>query len=287
MQDGVRDEVALDEGVDGARTHRGGHVARLQVAQERVDEHPVTGLDRDLGEVLVRPVHGIAGLERGDGAPAVRFEPRPGLGRGQEQLAELVGEASGGEHGQAAREIHLALLHHHPDPRVLGVRRAEDRAALAGLVDGVLLRDLEDRHRRGIAGADERDLAAGRDPCGGRGIDRRGDRDGPEQAVRGAHLVAHPAPVGLAHEARERRETADAEHHDVARLARGDRHRGQGGGALARGGKGIAFGHQGLERRSTVRADETRHRNTSRSPTVAAQCGNDREMFREGQAVFS
>ena len=89
MHDGVRDEVAADERVDGASPHRGRHVARLQVAEQRMDEHAVAYLDRDLGQVLVRSVHRVAGLERGDGTPTVGLEARPRLGRGQEQPAEL------------------------------------------------------------------------------------------------------------------------------------------------------------------------------------------------------
>jgi hypothetical protein len=51
-----------------------------------------------------------------------------------------------------------------------------------------------------------------------------GQRDGdrPEQAVGRLHAVAHALPVAVRHEAVERREAADAQHDDVALLARAD-----------------------------------------------------------------
>src|SRR5207237_7706848 len=44
----------------------------------------------------------------------------------------------------------------------------------------------------------------------------------PEDAAAGAHAVAHAPPVRVRHEALERREAAEAEHHEVALLARAD-----------------------------------------------------------------
>ena len=85
------------------------------------------------------------------------------------------------------------------------------------------------------------------------GIDRQGDRDGPEQAVRGAHVVADAAPVRLSHESVERRESADAEHHDITRLARRDRHRRKAAGPGTSRGQGFApraSGAAGTHRRS-------------------------------------
>ena len=90
-----------------------------------------------------------------------------------------------------------------------------------------------------VVGVGERDLGAGRDRVGEAAGRRERDRDRPEEAARGAIAVADAAPVGLGHEALERREAADAEHDEVALLARGDAQRGQtrGPGASPRRGR--------------------------------------------------
>ena len=51
-----------------------GNVAGLQVAEQRMHEHAVADLDRDLGQIFVRAVHRVAGLERGDARPAEPLE---------------------------------------------------------------------------------------------------------------------------------------------------------------------------------------------------------------------
>ena len=109
-------------------------------------------------------------------------------------------------------------------------------------------------------GSDERDVGALPNPAGSPGIDRHGDRDWPEETVRGAHVVADPAPVRLAHEAVERREPTDPEHHDIARLARRHRHRRQAGGALARRLQIRARGHQRPQGRAAMGLHEICHR---------------------------
>ena len=72
-----------------------------------------------------------------------------------------------------------------------------------------------------------------RDRAGGALVGGQRDRDRPEQAARHLHAVAHALPVGMGHEAVERREAADAEHDDVALFARADAQPGQRRGARA------------------------------------------------------
>ena len=124
-----------------------------------------------------------------------------------------------------------ACSEHHLDARVLGVGRAEDRRALVRLVDRVLLRHHHRRQRLPVVGIDERDLVPGADRVDERLVGRQRDRDRPEQAARRLHAVADALPVGVRHEALERREAADAEHDDVALLARADGEPGQRRGA--------------------------------------------------------
>ena len=61
--DAVARVVAVDEDLVRLHPRRGRHVVRLRLADERVDEEPVDGLERALGQVLVRPVDRVAGLE--------------------------------------------------------------------------------------------------------------------------------------------------------------------------------------------------------------------------------
>ena len=76
-------EIVFDQDVDGVDPDLRRDVARLEGAQDLMDEQAVADLDGDLGQILVRAVHGIAGLEGGDRGPAVVLEQGQGLGRAQ------------------------------------------------------------------------------------------------------------------------------------------------------------------------------------------------------------
>jgi hypothetical protein len=139
------------------------------------------------------------------------------------------------------------------------VGRAEHRNAFVCLVDRVLLAHFhggEDVVRIGI---DERDIGADLDALGRRLVSRKRYRDRPEETACGAISVAHAAPVCVRHEARERREAADAEHDDVAFFARADAELRQRLRAGALGGEGIAFEQQRIERAGPVGANQTGH----------------------------
>jgi hypothetical protein len=63
----------------------------------------------------------------------------------------------------------------------------------------------------------------------------------------------------MRHEAIERCEAADAEHDEIALLARGDAYRTQRARPCALGRKRLAGGHQRLERSPPMRVDQAGH----------------------------
>jgi hypothetical protein len=75
-----------------------------------------------------------------------------------------------------------------------------------------------------------------------------------------AHFGAHAQVVGAVHEAVERREPADAEHDEVAPLARAHAHPRKRQRAPAFRGERLAGKHEGFEEASAVRRYECRHR---------------------------
>ena len=66
--------VVLHQHLVAAHPHVGGDVAGLGLADQRVDEEAVAGLQRRLGQVLVGAVDRVAGLEGDDLLPAARLE---------------------------------------------------------------------------------------------------------------------------------------------------------------------------------------------------------------------
>ena len=164
-------------------------------------------------------VHRVARLESCDLRPAERFEGGARLGGRHEERAITRAEAAVGEHLHGTGEVHLALRHHHLHARMLAVGGAEDARALVRLVDGVLLGDAHRREQPAVIGIGKRDLRAHCDRVGPGAGRRERDRDRPEDARRGAVAVADAFPVGVGHEAVQRREAADAQHHEVALLA--------------------------------------------------------------------
>ena len=82
------------------------------------------------------------------------------------------------------------------------------------------------------------------------------DGDRPEDAVRHAHVVAYAAPGVVAHEARQRREAADAHHHQVPGLPGADGDGGQRCGARPLCLEGGALQEQRTKLCGAVWADE-------------------------------
>jgi hypothetical protein len=203
-----QDVVAVDPGLCG-------HVVRLRVADERVDEQPVDRLERDLRQVLVRAVDRVPGLEADHAAPAALGERRAGLGGVERELRELgLGPL---EHRHLAGEVPVVLREQAGHARVRVVGRAEAALGLALLVVLVDLLDVEH-------GEQAPRLVGQGDAIAGRwGRHREADGQRPRQAARKAHLVDDALVVLAAHEALERRERTGGEHVEVGSLARGDR----------------------------------------------------------------
>ncbi len=259
----VRDEVVIHEGLDGPDADIRWDVAGLELAQELVDVEPVADLDRDLGKVFMAAVHRVAELKGGNGAPALFLEDSAGFGRTLVDTAELPREIRLAEDLNRPCEVHVLLFQDHLDAGVGRVIRLEDLLALVRLVDGVFLGDLEDAYDlRGFA-ADQRDLIAFADAVGRSLVGRQRDRDRPEQPPGQLHAVAHTLPVGPVHEALQRGKAADAEHDQVARLTAGDGYLRQGPGPLQGLLPGRTAQESGFELGRAVRGDELGHRRYS------------------------
>ncbi len=226
--DAVVRVVVLHQHLVAAHPHVGGDVAGLGLADQRVDEEPVAGLQRGLGQVLVGAVDRVAGLEGDDLLPAARLEV--GLVLGRRLVAAHEGLLVVGQRVDLDRagEHPVALLVDRGDAGVGLVGRPVD---LLGLALDVALPDLldgEPAQRLALVagqGDDVADLALE--------VGRQGDRDRPVVAGDGPHLGADALPVGGPLEAGQRREAAVADHLEVGGVALG-----KGQGKLS-----CSFGH--------------------------------------------
>ena len=132
-------------------------------------------------------------------------------------------------------------------------------AAFELLVDAVFFRDLHHREQAAVVRVRERDVLARRE-CG-RAVAASTDSVigiGQNTPARRAVVVADSFPVGVRHEAVERREAADAEHDQVALLARADAHRAQPPGPRLLGRERLSGEHQRLEGTTSVRGNQSR-----------------------------
>src|SRR5262249_5718260 len=131
-----QDAVALD-----ARLGR--DVVRLRVADQRVDQQTVDGLERALGQVLVRAVDRVASLEADDALPPALGEYSARIGRVERELRE--GRLRPLEDGDLASEVERLLRVEAGYAGVVLVGRAKRVPRLALLV---VLEDLVDLERR-------------------------------------------------------------------------------------------------------------------------------------------
>ena len=176
-------------------------VAGFRHAHRRVDEQVGPSLfRRTQRELVVRPMHRVAGLEGHDPLPSQLAELGPELRRRQPQVAEVVV----GRHGHAFD----------PAPRVEGMRPVEQRGdagmlAVGRSVDGlslghaVRLPDLlhvkgGQHHALGVAEGHDRAWPQLR----GRRLREVQDHgDGPQVTGDEAHGGAHGFVIAAAHEA--------------------------------------------------------------------------------------
>jgi hypothetical protein len=142
-----------------------------------------------------------------------------------------------GQHRDPAAQVDRALFHDLAHAGMGGVGGAVDLGALERPVDRVLLADRDDSENLPALAIYQRRLRARADAIGQVLFSRERDRDRrdrPERAAGERHVEAGAAPVGFAHESRERRIGAHAEHEQIRDLAARQRDPGQGLGALAR-----------------------------------------------------
>ena len=226
--------VVVHQDLVAAHPHVRRDVALLGLADQRVDEEPVRDLERGLGQVLVRPVDRVAGLEGDDPLPAALVERRLRL-RGRQVAAHerllVVGKRLGLDR---PGETPIALIADRRDAGVLVVGGPVDGLRL---VLDVAVEDLIDGQRAEPLAVRGRELDHVADLA--LEVGRQGDRDRPDLAGGEPHLVAHRAPIGGAQEARERREASVGEQLEVRGLARkvsGGRQltASQGGGGIGR-----------------------------------------------------
>ena len=223
----VLDEVVLDQRVHGPDPDLGRDVPRLELAEDLLDQHAVAHLDGDLGQGLVRAVHGVAELERRHRAPPLVLEEPARLVRSHVEPRVPRRVPALAQHRHRAGQVHLTLLQDIGHAGMRGIGRPEHLLALVGAVDRVLLPHGEHRHQLPGLLVHEGDVLPFPQSPGLLPPGRERDRDRPEGAVGQPELVAHPPPVRLPHEALERGEGADPEHDEIGRLPRGDRESGE------------------------------------------------------------
>ena len=208
--------VVVHQHLVAAHAHVGGDVAGLGLADQRVDEEPVAGLQGGLGQVLVGAVDRVAGLEGDDPLPAALLERPARLLRGQIAAHEGVLVVGQGVGLDRAGDTAVALLVDGGDAGVGVVGGAVD---LLGLAAAVALEDLLDGQppQRLALVAGELDHVADRAlQVGGQGY-----RDRPVVARGRAHLGADAVPVLRALETGEGGEAAVGDHLEVGGMALG------------------------------------------------------------------
>ena len=182
------------------------------------------------GQLEVGAVHGVAGLERDDLAPAPLGEAGPHLGGGHPQGAEVVVERQLDALEPAAHVERLGLVEQEVDAGVLGVRGPEDLLGLGLAVGLPDVLDVEDGQHDAL-GIAQGELAPGSSVGGELLVDVEHDRHRPQRAVGEAHVLADALVVGLGEEPGQRGEPA------VQDAARGRRVGGRSGPATGSRGR--------------------------------------------------
>src|SRR5579862_9028102 len=76
-----RTEIMVDHDLHRSRAYLRGDISGLELAEYLMDEDPIEHLERDLDEMLVAAVHGIARLKGGHARPSLAGKKRPRLRR--------------------------------------------------------------------------------------------------------------------------------------------------------------------------------------------------------------
>ncbi len=206
-----------------------------------MDDQAVTlePLHGHVAKLLVRQVHGIAGLKGHHALPATLGDLVSDLDRGAEGIGEIVLEIREMQYLDRAGDGKAALAMEGRDPRMLGILGAIDllghqgHLGVGNLLDG---RDIHDRQHRvpldvWITQRDPSGVADGRNA-----FQQTEDRHGEEKAVGRAHGFGDADGVRHIHESIERAEITAAHHDGISGRLGTDHDRWQ----------GFSLAHQGV-----------------------------------------
>ena len=161
QHDGARLVVVVDQGPIAAHAGVMVDVARLGHADDRVDQEPAADLPgRSLGQLFVRPVQRVAGLERDDPAPAQRLKVLAQL-RGRPAQCDEIVVRRNANHLEPARRVMARQPVQIGDRRMLGIERAIRVLGFVVLVVSVDLLDMQKRQQVAVDVAQGQRLALG------------------------------------------------------------------------------------------------------------------------------
>jgi hypothetical protein len=193
-------------------------VARLRHADDGVDEEVrLRLLGRAEGQLLMRAVERVAGLEGDDAAPAELAEIGAEFVRRVAAGLEVVVDGRLDAGHRAAEVDRPRLVVEVVDRRMGEVVGAVDVPGLAVLVRTPFVGDRQDGEDHAFRVA-ERDVLPGLDLVGEGLGDVERDGHGPERAVRHPHVLDHAVVVRLGQEALERMEAAVHQEFEIAHL---------------------------------------------------------------------
>ena len=225
-------KVEFHHGANRVVAHLCRNVARLQFAQQHVDDESVAiqPLHRHVAQLFVGQVHRVAGLEGDHAFPAALLDFVSDLHRGAEGVGEIGLEIAEVKYLYRSADGIAAVAVEGRDARVLVIERAINllrHQCHLVVADGFDVVDLLDCNNR-IA-VDVR--IAQRDAR--RAFDLRNrfhqvqDRHREEAAVGQVHVIGARKRIGHVHVTLQRGEVTPAEHHRVGGRGGADFHRGQ------------------------------------------------------------
>jgi len=221
----------------------------------------------------MRTVHGVTQLQSGDVGPTTLVEDGAGLGRALVNALVLgrvfalgqdfdrTGQADGLA-GHDQLDARMVLKGDLPELVIGGIvaMALVDHLGFPLLVSFGQLELLGDLHGGvDLAPALQGDLIAFLDTSGVFRGHRQHDGNRPEGAIGQGHLLDDALPIGLGHEAFQGRETADADHDEVALFLTGDLNLFQAGGLLELGFLGSAFQQADDQTFASMRRNQFRH----------------------------